>query len=320
MAEPEGADMSQTPDFSIITPVYNAAATIVETIKTVQNQTSNNWEMIIIDDGSTDNSGAIIRQVARSDPRIQLYQQDNRGPSAARNHGLRYARGKYLAFLDGDDKWASERLTGMAEAFCLYPTAGVLFSRTRFIDATSGSPGTLTRHYPELTLATLLAENPVCSTSNIVCRASIMDRLGGFRSELKFAEDQDWLVRVALDGSWAIRGIDAEWFYYRSSLASQSTDLDALRRGWLDILARAADIDNSLIMALRQRAYGPYHRQLARRALRLHRPTLALKYLTDALVNDPGLIIRQPKRTGFTLLMALVSLLPSQTLKRSLAR
>lgn len=312
--------MSKTPLFSIIIPAYNACETIAESITTVQRQTLADWELIIVDDGSTDHSTSIIADIAKSDARIRLYQQQNKGPSAARNTGLRRARGAFMAFLDSDDKWGVERLKGMANAFATDPGAGVLFSRTRFVDARSGLPGTLTRHHPELSLATLLAENPVCSTSNIVCRAAVIDKLGRFRPELRFAEDQDWLVRVALDGRWTIRGINAEWFYYRSSPASQSADLEALRLGWLAMLARAANIDPVKINQLRGQVYGPYHRQLARRALRMHKPALAIKFLTDALVKDPGLMFRQPRRTGLTVLAALLGLLPSQALKRGIAR
>jgi glycosyltransferase involved in cell wall biosynthesis len=91
---------------SIITAAYNCAAYIGDTIRSVQNQTTGNWEMIIIDDNSTDNTLAIIKAEAAADSRIRyLVNIANLGPAKTRNRGIELATGKYLAFLDGDDLW-----------------------------------------------------------------------------------------------------------------------------------------------------------------------------------------------------------------------
>lgn len=93
---------------SIITPCYNGEKYISQTIRSVLEQTYENWEMIIVDDGSSDGSADIIRSFA--DPRITLLQQENSGSAAARNAGIRAARGRYLALLDADDLWEPEFL------------------------------------------------------------------------------------------------------------------------------------------------------------------------------------------------------------------
>jgi len=91
---------------SIITPNYNASKYIFETIQSVINQTYENWEMIIIDDLSTDNSVEIIKQFQKKDDRIQLIElSKNSGPAVARNKGITYCKGKYLTFIDADDLW-----------------------------------------------------------------------------------------------------------------------------------------------------------------------------------------------------------------------
>jgi len=96
---------------SIITPSYNSAKFISRTIKSVQNQTYSNWEMIIIDDFSSDNSCEIIEQFIIDDDRIHLIKLDtNKGAAIARNEGIRLARGKYIAFLDSDDLWYIDKL------------------------------------------------------------------------------------------------------------------------------------------------------------------------------------------------------------------
>ncbi|WP_019037506.1 glycosyltransferase family 2 protein [Psychroflexus tropicus] len=91
---------------SIITPVYNSEAYILETIKSVQDQLYTNWEHILVDDKSSDNSPAIIKEVAKEDQRIKFTQlEENSGPAIARNKAIELAKGRYLAFLDADDIW-----------------------------------------------------------------------------------------------------------------------------------------------------------------------------------------------------------------------
>jgi teichuronic acid biosynthesis glycosyltransferase TuaG len=90
---------------SIVTPLFNGGKYIHETIESVINQTYSNWEMLIINDGSTDNSAKIAEQFTIKDSRIKLFGQSNAGSAAARNNGLRRANGQYIALLDADDLW-----------------------------------------------------------------------------------------------------------------------------------------------------------------------------------------------------------------------
>ena len=312
--------MPHRPRISVIMPAYKAAATLRQSVDSVRAQTLTDWELIIVDDGSPDNTPEIAAELAHEDVRIRLVRQDNAGPSAARNHGVILASAETLAFLDADDLWAPERLAGMQAFLYAHPGVGVVFSRTRFFDNATGAPGTLTPHVPLLCAADLLAENKVCSTSNFVCRSELFRQCGGFVEGLHFAEDQDWLVRVALDGRWQIRGVDAEWFFYRSSAASQSADLDSMLGGWRALVARAAASHPAAARKAADAAFGPFHRYLARRALRMRQPLRALGLLTTALTRDPGLIVREPRRTGLTALGAIVALVPIPALKELVAQ
>ena len=91
---------------SIITPMYNSGNYIKETIESVLSQTYQNWEMIVIDDGSKDNGPDIVRSYVLNDSRISLFSQANAGSAVARNNGIRRARGQYIALLDADDLWS----------------------------------------------------------------------------------------------------------------------------------------------------------------------------------------------------------------------
>lgn len=96
---------------SIITPVYNGARFVSETIESVLAQTYPQWEMIVVDDGSKDDSAEIVRRYAEEDARITLLQQPNGGSASARNNGIRHAHGQYIALLDADDLWEPQFLT-----------------------------------------------------------------------------------------------------------------------------------------------------------------------------------------------------------------
>jgi teichuronic acid biosynthesis glycosyltransferase TuaG len=99
------------PRVSVITPVWNAEATLGQTVASVQAQSFADWEMLIVDDGSTDASLALARALAAQDPRIRvLAQEANAGAAAARNRGIREAAGRFIAFLDADDLWRPEKL------------------------------------------------------------------------------------------------------------------------------------------------------------------------------------------------------------------
>jgi len=121
---------------SIITPVYNGARYIGQTIDSVINQTYPNWEMIIIDDGSCDNSAQIVSDYVNKDSRIQLISQANAGSAAARNNGIRKAMGQYISLLDADDTWDTVFLESQLN-FMKEKDALLVYSSHRRIDENS---------------------------------------------------------------------------------------------------------------------------------------------------------------------------------------
>ena len=99
------------PLISIIIPAYNRANTIVTALESIRKQTYRNWEAVVVDDGSTDNTGEIVNQVANNDVRIHLIRhENNRGGQAARNTGIKAAKGEWIAFLDSDDEYLPDSL------------------------------------------------------------------------------------------------------------------------------------------------------------------------------------------------------------------
>lgn len=113
---------------SVIIPLYNASRFIAETLASVQSQTYEDWECIVVDDGSIDDSAAIVKDIASTDARINYVYQNNAGPSAARNHGLRLAKGEYIQFLDADDWFPPQRFQHMLDAYQNTKGKVILFS------------------------------------------------------------------------------------------------------------------------------------------------------------------------------------------------
>ena len=116
------------PLVSIIVPAYNAEKYLEETIKSVLAQTHNNWEMIVIDDGSRDGTAAIVKKYTSEDKRIFYYYQENKRMASARNAGIKRARGKYVAFLDADNLFLPDKLEKQVAYLESHPDCGVCYS------------------------------------------------------------------------------------------------------------------------------------------------------------------------------------------------
>jgi teichuronic acid biosynthesis glycosyltransferase TuaG len=128
-----------TPLVSVVTPVWNAAATLAEAVASVRAQTRSDWEMILVDDASTDGSLALARALAAEDARIRaIARAANGGAAAARNEAIRAARGRFIAFLDADDRWYPEKLARQLD-FMARGGHAFVFSGYRRVDA-SGRP------------------------------------------------------------------------------------------------------------------------------------------------------------------------------------
>lgn len=118
---------------SIVTPMYNGGRFVAQTIESVLAQTYPHWEMLIVDDGSKDDSPEIVGAYSARDPRIKLIRQPNSGSAAARNNALRRARGRYICFLDADDLWDPEFLARQI-AFIQEKAAGLVYASYRRIN------------------------------------------------------------------------------------------------------------------------------------------------------------------------------------------
>ena len=204
---------------SVITAVYNAQATLLETAESVMAQYYTNWELILIDDCSTDGSKKIMQELERSDSRIRcLYNEKNMGVAETRNHGIREARGRYIAFLDSDDMWDVEKLSRQME---FMKEVGTAFSYTsiRIIDE-KGEPTGKERHVPpRVDYKTLLMGDPMpCLTIMIDTKRIPREKI--YMPDMHH-EDYAAFLNCLRDGEVA-RGLDEVLASYRVSKGSVS--------------------------------------------------------------------------------------------------
>jgi len=193
--------MAQTPHFSIVTPTYNRAAFLAEMIRSVQAQSFQIYEHIIVDDGSTDNSEQLIAAFAKDDPRIIYIKQENKGRSAARNVAIETAKGEYICFLDSDDFWRAEHLsilnkaTASAEKPALFATHLIwFFEKENREEKVFYQKRDLFFSDVEFVIANQFSNNCVCIHHTILKKHR-------FNSKLFINEDLELWGRIAAENS-----------------------------------------------------------------------------------------------------------------------
>jgi GT2 family glycosyltransferase len=291
------ANEAGRPLISVVIACYNAAPTIAETLSTVQSQTHTAWEALVVDDGSKDNSRDIVAAIAAADPRIKLICQSNAGPSVARNRGVVEAQGRYVAFLDADDLWSPEHLALAALELETDPNLGIVFGGCRILAQSGAATGRTSRLWTRgVAKSDVLASNPTCTCSSLVIRKSVFDTAGLLRSDMKYAEDQEWLYRV-LSAGWGIKSTARHTVGYRTSEGGLSSQTDKMREGWLQFIAAAADHDPALVARHLPRARAMMelyyaHRGIGQQGLNAQ----TRQRLVVALKAWPWIFLQAPRR------------------------
>ncbi|MBR9820560.1 MAG: glycosyltransferase family 2 protein [Rhodobacteraceae bacterium] len=300
------------PRFSIVIPCYNAAATLAETLDSLLAQGLQDWEALVIDDGSTDTSRRIAEGYAARDPRVRPMRNRGKGPSEARNMALAEAAGDVIAFCDADDIWMPQKLARLDAAFA-DPTLAACYARVAFFDETG--PRSLSRIRPgDMSICDLLGENPVCTMSNLAVRSDAFVLLGGLDPRILHNEDLEFLIRLVGEGH-RLAGLDEVLVYYRTSVTGLSADLPAMAAGRLAALVTAARYNHRPT----RRDEAIHLRYLTRRALRTGAPRRqALGLALRGLGSSPFGWFSDRRRGALTLGGALLAPLLPAPLRKSL--
>lgn len=207
-------------NFSVIIPLYNKAPYIERAIRSVLNQSLENFEIIVVDDGSTDNGVEVVEKII--DERIKLIRQKNNGVSAARNKGAENSRYEYLAFLDADDTWESTFLFEVTALIKGYPNAGIYGTNNKFkypngkifyekFENLFGfeTSGVIEDYFG---LFADIQKSPF-SNSNICIPKKIYDEFEGYKEGVKLTEDSDLWCRIALKYDVAFSKLPLATYY-----------------------------------------------------------------------------------------------------------
>jgi len=223
------------PACSVIIPTYNRKEYVRQAIDSVMLQTFTDYEIIVVDDGSTDDTE---KALARYGAKIRYFRQKNQGESAARNYGLDIARGKYIAFLDDDDVWLPHKLERQVSYLGAHPDTAMVCSGDIAIDAEGQqieqrSVDELNLSEGELSFETIFYPCPI-TASTVLAKKSVLIQAGLFDESMKYGEDWDMWMRVALHGP--IGYIPEPLVFFRVHRANQSTVLSTPEEAdrWLE--------------------------------------------------------------------------------------
>lgn len=302
------AKMLFNPNISIIMPFLNAQSYIREAIESILSQTYTGWELLMVDDGSTDGSSEIARQYAQQYPeKIRYFEHEghqNRGASASRNLALRNARGKYIAFLDGDDVWLPFNLEHFVKILDANPQAAMAYGPTQWWYSWTGKPEDRDRDYvcklgiepntlvqpPGLFIPFFLSQSAITPcTCSLLVRREVVESIGNFEEDFRFVyTDQVFYAKLALQAPIFVTH-ECGALYRQHSASScaivEKTGQAHSKRlkflNWLEqYLSEQSNVDPEIWQALQNTLWAYRYPALAHLSNIYHHPVKHFKSLT----------------------------------------
>ncbi len=308
------------PLISIIIPVYNGEKTIQETIWSLMNQTVKDFEILVINDGSTDGTLDIISSI--NEPRIKVHSFENSGVSVSRNRGISLATGEYISFIDADDLWTREKLELQLKVLQVNPQAALAYSWTNWInEAGKFIYGGGHHSFSGNVYAHLFLGDFIEGGSNVLIRRSVFEEMGGFNEAIQHSEDWEMWLRIAQ--KYEFVAVPLVQILYRISTQSASSNVIKMERTSLEIIEQAITQSPYPIKHLKSHSLANRYKYLTYKVLEdIPAPKngwIAIRFLWKAVKNDPSLI---QKRVFWKALIKtlIILLLPSPLSQRILKK
>ena len=291
---------------SVVIPAYNAAAFIDETLASALNQTYRNLEVIVVDDGSSDNTAEIVAAVAARDSRVRLLRQPNRGVAAARNLGIEHSQGAFVAPLDADDLWSPDKIarqiTAMHEAG---PRVGMVYAWSLVIDVASRilpRSGTA-YHYCGDVVPYLIMHNFIGNGSTPLLRRDAVLEMGGYDPSLKASGGEgaeDLMLYLNIAERYKVALVPAFLIGYRVGPFSMSNNAWQMNHGHDLVLetmqARHPQLPNRIFRWSSSRSCFFNSGMSLRRGMFVS----AVLLLARALARDPAFVLEPPFRRAIS--------------------
>jgi glycosyltransferase involved in cell wall biosynthesis len=270
---------------SVIIPTYNYDRFLREAIDSVLAQTRPAHEIIVVDDGSTDDTPRILAEYG---DRIRVIRQENLGASAARNTGIAAARGEWVAFLDSDDLWRPRKLEYDAARIAADPDLGMVHCGAEQFDNAGKTTAVFLGGLEGWVAPDLLRlEREVIAApgSGLTVRKTAAEEAGGYDLRLEAAEDWDFCYRVAC--RYRAGFIPEVLARYRLHGSGKHLNIRNMENGMLIALEKAFQSPDPAVRSLRNRTYGRFHLVLAGCYFRSRQPRRFIKHVIKSLRYDP---------------------------------
>lgn len=294
------------PAISVIIPAYNAERFLRATLESLRAQTFRDFETVVVDDGSTDNTSGVVREY----PEVRLITQTNGGVAAARNRGVRESRSEWVAFLDADDLWMPQKLR-LQMAGVQNGEAGAIFCELQTVNA-AGLEIREAEHRTSLEMEPLLlhdASIPQGTSSTLLVRRSVLESIGGYDESLATMADWDLLIRLRQATTFA--NIPERLAAYRRYPGSMSRSVAMLERESLIVLNKVFGRDDlpEAWRRLESKSRAWNDLVLSGSHLAAGQTIPAIRFGLQALARSPRLL---PRVLGFPLRRALALLKKDQ--------
>jgi glycosyltransferase involved in cell wall biosynthesis len=263
---------------SIIVPAFNADKTLADTLASLQAQTCEAFEVIVVNDGSTDATAAVAARFC-SDPRFRVAHQKNRGLAGARNTGIACAQGDAVAFCDADDLWEPEKLARHLCHLAASPQVGISYAGSAFISESGALTGQAQRpRLQSIDAKHIFKRNPVGNGSAAVIRRAVLNEIAFrptaeserdwyFDETFRQSEDIECWLRIALTTNWVFEGIPGLLTRYRIHSGGLSAATDRQLAAWERMVRKLAPINPEFFAQQTETARAYQLRYLNRRAI-----------------------------------------------------
>ena len=248
------------PQISVIIPAYNAEHTIVETIQSVQQQTFQDFEIIVINDGSQDKTLELLQTI--QEQRLKVFSYENGGLCTARNRGIIHAMGEFIAFIDADDLWTADKLELQLKALQQNPEAGVAYSWTCFMDVDEQGKAASFLPSPQYSFAgnvyqNLLVSDFIHSGSNTLIRRKAIESVGKFDPTCTGCADWDYWLRLSVH--WQFVFVPKYQILYRRTHGSMSSKVEVMKKEALIAIEKAYQAAPSELQYLKTHTLTSFH-------------------------------------------------------------
>ncbi|MDB4754054.1 glycosyltransferase family 2 protein [Akkermansiaceae bacterium] len=278
---------------SVVVPTYNRAVMVCDALQSVKNQSYRPLQLLVVDDGSTDDTGDVVKkwadENAKDDFEVRYLWQENQGGNPARNHGIAEAEGEFVAFLDSDDLWDSEKLKQQVELFIEDSRVGAVYCGVRHVDAATGKVLESTkRNYPAGDiLCQILVRDVTSPTSAYIVKRELFGKVGDFDITLQARQDWDMWIRLAAE--CRIGSLPSALVEYREHTGTRTaSDPNKEINAYARIMEKYKVLRGKQPLGVRCAAKGSYFKRMGR--VHFHQgisTSKAILYLTRSVLVWP---------------------------------